>query len=76
MYKCNNQRIIRCFLCLPLTALVFSLFGGENHGILKLSFGYCSIGVAITSITIILMLAIINPVYFAIASLAVMKYIK
>lgn len=34
------------------------------------------IGVAIASIAIILTLAISHPVYFAIASLAVMKYIK
>lgn len=34
------------------------------------------IGVAITSIAIILTLAISHPVYFAIASLVVMKYIK
>lgn len=34
------------------------------------------IGVAIASISIIIALAISNPVYFAIASLAVMKYIK
>jgi len=34
------------------------------------------IGVAIASIAIIIALAISHPVYFAIASLAVMKYIK
>lgn len=34
------------------------------------------IGVAIASIAIVIALAISNPMYFAIASLAVMKYIK
>ena len=51
------------FLCLEVRIMEYS-----NYPL--------GIGVAIASITIILMLAISHPVYFVFASLAVMKYIK
>lgn len=51
------------FLCLEVRIMEYS-----NYPL--------GIVVAIASIAIVIALAISNPVYFAIASLAVMKYIK
>ena len=61
VYNCNNQRIIRCFLCLPLTA---SSFFCLEVIIMECSNYPLGIGVAIASIAIILMLIISNPWYF------------
>lgn len=73
LYNYNNQRIIRCFFmsashCIIIFCLEVRIMEYSNYPL--------GIGVAIASIAIVIALAISNPMYFAIASLAVMKYIK